>query len=263
MKLILLVLLSTLIHCSGYSQQDTLSKYSYPLLGFDTVSFTPAMGTCFFIKIDKRVFLVTARHVITGCGVANNTKNYPEIFTVITGFSNSPLISINVKGIKNHFPCPDTLLNDPDIIAVEVNDSATSKLNSVEQFIKPPFRETDYIDMYGFPGVDYLKNADFFAVPTAAHIRVQKENTTIYTSTVKDSTLKIVDSSYYTVVNKNLYVEQAIKGYSGSPVFIKELYSNQIRLLGVFATFGYDTANLNYKYWGLPKFEYVFKQQGK
>ncbi|MBN8720074.1 MAG: hypothetical protein J0H85_11555 [Sediminibacterium magnilacihabitans] len=262
MKTIVIFLFALFAISAALSQNDSLKKFSYPLLGFSTDSskFSPAGGTCFFIRNNGKIYLITARHVITGCGIATNRNEYPEQFTVINNINGVPsFISVNVKGAKDLFPCPDTLLNDPDIFAMEVIGETTSRLNSVEQFIKPPFRQTDCIDMYGFPGVDYFKYPEAFVVPEVAHQHIERENTIIYDRNA-DSTQQTVDSSNYIVVNKNLNIATTLKGFSGSPVFLKELNSNKIRLLGVFAEFGFDTKNLNYKYWKLPKIGYAYRK---
>lgn len=262
MKPILFSVFVMLIVNNLVGQSDSLSKYSYPLLGFSTDSgkFSPSGGTCFFIRSNGKIFLVTARHVITGCGIATNRNDYPEQFTIIGSLTAGVnFIPINVKGAKTLFPCPDTLLNDPDIFAMEVTGEGTSKLNSVEQFIKPPFRQTDNIDMYGFPGVDYFKHPEAFVIPEVAHQHIEREGTIIYDRS-SDSIRQTVDSSNFIVVNKNLNVATTLRGFSGSPVFLKELNSNEIRLLGVFAEFGFDTKNLNYKYWKLPKIEYAYRK---
>src|SRR4051794_33158022 len=79
-----------LISSKSYSQKnnfrifDSLQHYSYRLLGFSVSGnrLYPFGGTCFFIRKNKKIFLVTAKHVVTGCVDSGKADNLPSKLSV-------------------------------------------------------------------------------------------------------------------------------------------------------------------------------------
>jgi hypothetical protein len=260
-----LLLTALFFTLNSYSQNsDSLKKYSYPFSGLFMYKggVMPAGGTCFFIRKNGRIFIVTAKHVVDGCESKKNGIPYADFLTVFLrdslGERTDDFISVDIRPFKNRFPCPDTV--NTDVIAFEMpKDSNNRKLYSIEHFIKDKFRKTDFFDMYGFPSYSYLTHPDAYVIPKVSHIHVPRKKTEFYLEWAYNDTTKI-DSTYIIIANKKLCVDSTLHGYSGSPIFLKELGSNEIRVMGVFSIFGYSKIDKNYKFWKIPVIEEVLRQ---
>ena len=263
---ILLVLL--LLFNKSFSQKqndfDSLRKYSYSLIGFSNegLQMHPHGGTCFFVRKKSKIFLVTAKHVVNGCEGTYKNSYYPKMLTLAILDSNETpkaFIQVDISKIIDTTSCPDSTA---DIIAFETIDSNTSKLYSVENFILPPFENTDNIDMYGFPSETLIDSERHFRVPKASHIHIRKKNTVFTTFTYPNT--KKLDSTCLGIVSPDLKADTMyLHGYSGAPVFIKKYNSNKIRICGAFTTFGFAKYNKDYKYIGAAKIEYGIEQIDK
>ncbi len=65
------------------------------------------------------------------------------------------------------------------------------------------------------------------------------------------------DSIYYYVSCKKITIDSGERGYSGSPVFIKDLKSNRWRIMGLVNGALIDAANTKNDAIGIQKIEYV------
>lgn len=241
---------------------DSLRKYSYSILGYLVKNghVFPEGGTCFFIRKHQRIFLITAKHVVSGCEGAFKDKYYPKVLTLyIEDSSGNPIsfIPINISKIIDTTSCTDSL--SAGIIVFEIKDTNTNKLFSVENFIYPPFRKTDDVEMFGFPGSGYIGANNYFIIGKASHIHIEGNNATFMQANYPNS--KKEDLSVVMIVSKDLKSDsEYLKGYSGSPVFIKKYNSNKIRICGAFSEFGYGKINIDFKYIEVEKIEYAMRQ---
>lgn len=220
-------LLLVLLISNSYSQTnvDLLKKYSYPILGFD-VAAVKGGATCFFIRYNKKIYIVTAKHVLNGClndstkDVDSNKKSY--IF--LGNYSQS--IFLNTNDTKKFLPCKGT-----DLVFCQLLDTSMGKyINSVEDFMVPEFKNYVEFIICGYPSSTYNKDM-FKHLPPSSFMEIH------------DSTFKIFDivnskgvrdSTAYAINWKGKIVKDSlIGGYSGSPVFIQEKNTLKWRLAGI------------------------------
>jgi hypothetical protein len=265
MKYLLLLLLLFLCKCSKSQNPnyDSLRKYSYAIVGSavnkDSIRGYYA-GTCFFIKKNNRLFLVTAEHVLSSCHMVDNKNDYPKYMNITIENSKGEIIEslpINISTIKDTAHCPDPL-NHPDIIALEVKKN--DKLYSVEKFLTSSFKNWDNIEMFGFPNTCLnVSNPNNIIITKASNVYIKRQNTTIY-NTAPTNDIGVYDSTYFFIVNKDLVVDSLMHGFSGAPIFIKESHSNKFGIIGAFSIFGYDRVNQELKYFKVPKIKYALDE---
>jgi V8-like Glu-specific endopeptidase len=260
MKIILIPLL--LLYLNAFSQNDTdsLSKYSYLITGDHIHNGSIAnSGTCFFIRKNSRIFLVTAKHVVSGCQGANKDSFYNK--ALILSIKDSTGIpkyftTIDISKIADTCSCVDST---GDIIAFEFVNKFSNMLLSVENFIMPKFKNTGDVNIYGFPGykINGVSDSAFRSFKTS-HIYINRKETVFGIGNYRDS--EKFDSTALLMINKNLVTDRdTMQGFSGSPVFIKELNSNRIRVIGAFSTSNHDLKN-DFRAYGVAYIEHAIDQ---
>lgn len=207
---------------------NELDKYSYDLFGYTVANkniLIPAGGSCFFIRKDSRLFLITAAHVINGCDDSGKIRsNYPSKFSVLEisekGYPTT-LASINVIHLQQTLKCPAY----PDIAVIEVSstDSKLDKINSVESFIKPPFKQTGNLYMAGFPSIKNPTNDLEHLVRVKKSLVIENKREIFYG-----------DSIAIGFPQDSVFADTMLNGFSGSPIFVQEKNSNNFRILGVY-----------------------------
>lgn len=265
MKYLFLLIWIVNINCSyGQQNYDSLRKYSYCIRGYtiEKNGVIPTGGTCFFIKRNDKLFLITAYHVICGTDDNDNKiKNYPKELTVFTfdsvGNLSDYFFSISIKSILDTCRAINSFV-EPDIIAIEINNN--NRLRTVEKFIKPPFQQPGQVIMFGFPGLGDLTHPSGWGIIGASNLNIDNRDSQIITHTkYEDGTLDSINY-YINTENKNdtFFSKGWYKGYSGSPVFIKDKVTKTWRLGGVFA-FSLKKDN-NDIIIGVPKIEMILRR---
>ncbi|MCC7401309.1 MAG: hypothetical protein IT214_07475 [Chitinophagaceae bacterium] len=143
-RAILLFLLFTHLCHQTYSQvlNDSLAKYSYLLFGFlnqtkqgEFIRFYPWQATGFFIKKEKRVFLVSVKHALSPCKFSNGIDydKYPDNFFIRLSNNKEDLdlYSVETKLIRDTVKCFTYYYEDPDIFIIELIGLDSSKLNCI------------------------------------------------------------------------------------------------------------------------------------
>jgi hypothetical protein len=197
-------------------------------------------ATCFFIKYKNIMYLVTAKHVLSGCeNVNTKIKSFPDMHYVFLGnYLHS--IPINTKETKRILPCSGL-----DLVIIKIVDTPIYKyINSVEEYLVPPFNEYKGIGIFGFPIISYKK--DMFKTFPAQSEMIIDENYFTFHSVM--DTLGKLDSTLMAINwTKNVTPSNVMGGYSSSPVFLQEKKSNQWRLVGLFSAskdIGRDSVSL-------------------
>jgi len=181
-------------------------------------------ATGFFIKKDKRLFLVGAGHTFNGknsiTGV--NDNDYPDEISVIIckGCENdSGIIHIDISQIKE-MAQPSTFTVKPEIYVYEIKEKLPFKVNSIENLIKN-FEDTDKnlienVFMYGYPSLTGNSFNDY-----------KRINPTLSYGTLLE---KYAVLNYYEEINTYDKINYLMKpkdispmggGFSGSPCFFE------------------------------------------
>jgi len=235
MKFIVIVLISMCCFKASGQPLVTLKKYSYQLAGLKTIGneekINIATGTCFFIRKQKRLFLVTAKHVLAGCKEDNSkSPNFPDTMHVILhSDSNSNIgnIGFTSKEIADTIDC-NKIHENPDFIVLEFEDQIKG-VYSVENFLSPSFKEVSSFILYGFPENEMYKDSPHFADAT----RIYGDQSSDWQITRGNINRKsgVGDTvNYYLFANISL---NNLSGFSGSPVFIKERKYHKWRVIGI------------------------------
>lgn len=139
---------------------DSLAQYSYFLLGFDSSQKEVSNGTCFFIRQDKKTYLVTAYHMLANCNNYDSgaTKfKYPNVSLGLRyqhpngkydiRFIPMDAFKDTVRRIFTEYPDVDTL----DVS----NFVGDLQIKSVEDMINlPPHANAEKMICWGYPGVE-------------------------------------------------------------------------------------------------------------
>lgn len=212
-------------YCQNPIIGDSLIKYSYTLLGFSN-SPKASSGTGFFIKNNNVLFLVTAQHTFYDCDTIHH-KHSPRVkygVVYIPSPFNVFQFSIPEKS--------DTCLGqerDLDLLVIKLGNSIPPGINTVEEYLLPPFKKLGSIEIFG-QGI--RNDSSFVGFDMQHHIPIPKKSFTIYHS-IATSDKNYIDSLHYVIDLKRLKIDDWIKGFSGSPVFLQNRKSKKWRLCGV------------------------------
>src|ERR1700743_543522 len=136
MKIKLLVFFITINLSSNFlfgQNKKELIKYTYLLIGIknqvnNTATIYP-IGSCFFIRNNGRLFLITAKHCLNGFNTFNLNKTNGKVFDTI-GFRyyNTELkqylyTSLSLRDVKQSF-VNDYFFNKPDAEVLEYKDTS-------------------------------------------------------------------------------------------------------------------------------------------
>lgn len=228
---------------------DSLKKYSYRVDGVspNIPSFVDGTG-CFFRK-GGQLYFITAKHVLSGCTMKGKSifkdDDYPDVL-LVSGKSDSDRyagLAIPIRKIRDSLPCLP-LLEDPDIIAIPVENKWHIKVYSIENFISSPIDINGEVKVFGFPSDSNYKNnrRNFSAGAGNLHWFSGDYDLDVRSSIFNNLLLN---------KNKKIPIDSSLKGYSGSPVFFKEQNSNQWKIAGVLS--GTLTTSLKQTFFVVPK----------
>lgn len=228
-------------NCQQYV--DSLKKYSYHIIGFGILNNTDNKslpnenitdGTVFFIRKNEHLFLVTAKHVLSGCDSLTKDKNHPSTMVVwISNDETSKLMSLNVSVIKDTSSCLPFALS-PDIIVVEIFDSIAKNVFSVESLIHPLYKKLNNAIVIGYPGITSITaNARLIYKPPS-FIDFKKGQYYPYEQYTDKAETKVDSINFFTTC-KNTWNYKIIQGFSGSPFYVQEKKSKEWRIAGICA----------------------------
>lgn len=214
LKRLLILLILFLSNNPGYSQLDSLAKFSY--LIYDRFnSFKIYRGTCFFIKVNEKTFLITAAHVISGWDCVkykyddDSTDNYAVVLhSKVTG--ESSIFGIDLTQFKKRcqgwpfFLCAD-------VCAIPVNIPAGYDVNAIplDQMRGKP----DTTIIWGYPRTNPRVHTAADMIQTPPSVIGAKFN--CYISRMDTLGIKVDTINYYSTIK----YDKERGGFSGSPVF--------------------------------------------
>jgi hypothetical protein len=273
-KPLILVLMMTFLYTLSFSQEPVtqlydLKKYSYPIFiyeGVDSInpntgkkdtSYYTGHGTCFFIRKNNRLFLVTAYHVFTfRPDLVPGQKIKPRISGAVRinffpDYPEEDHLTIPINSIIQSSEDINVLIN-PDLFVYELPEEYYDNeyINSIEAFL-PKDKDEIFSPLlmysYGFPGTSYLNNkvnyinrnpdSPSYVIPYAGKLKMdvadinEKANRLLPHSLNMHSKYRIDSLNY--VANPR-YAE----GASGAPVFFSSIKHGQRTawFAGIFST---------------------------
>ncbi|HMH32244.1 MAG TPA: hypothetical protein VK543_04395 [Puia sp.] len=248
--LILVYFICSSVDCQPTEQLigiDSLRKYCYYLVAPTYPgSKTVEQGTGFFVRIKKKIFLVTACHVLIGWDpiLYNQKISYPDTFYVKLYRDHDRYMDfkpLNVLPLKTHiikFHCYDR----GDLYFYEIKIESKYDLHSLEKMVLPnsPSIVPDEVIIYGYPSNDTTPDWEQYirkpSVKSSVTFFGDFNNTIKWVNPGQDQT-KHTDLINYTISYDN--IGQFGKGYSGAPGFFR--HGNKITFGGI--CFGGDTSN--------------------
>jgi len=249
-KFTLLLLFAILSYSSGKGQpqmlRDSLGQFSYMLYGNTVLNkqnrATKVQGkqaTGFFIKKEKRIYFVTAKHAVTNHLNEGEKRNeFPENYNIYSHYSDKfNFISVPAVWISDSSHIKEGL-NSADVFIWEVTDklndfpiSAVSVTNDSPAII-PSKSEYGEIRFIGFP--EKMNKIENGIIQIAPPYLFTTKNFTILKNFINQIGNEIgIDSLRYEVQIKDARVESRLAGFSGAPVFIQIGESNKWEFLGV------------------------------
>lgn len=248
MKRILLLFLLTFYMNFSFGQVPNLSefkKFSYLIfslydiqdsLGF--VKFKSTHGTCFFTKIEDKIFLVSAKHTLLPFtkGDDKNHLDFPDTLKVrLEDMSGNVVFhNIDIRIIKDTIS-NFLLLLEPDIFMIEFKDAVKYKINIIDDYLRQSDEKIDNIVTFGYPAIPITPETFSKFINQAPELTTGKVLSKSEVPLLSEED-KNDNSTYLIARNDTLNKE----GCSGSPVFYKSLMDNQWRFGGVFVKSGPD-----------------------
>jgi hypothetical protein len=269
-----LTLLSCILLCCSatkkhnsleFKYDESLSKYSYLIFGTkireELNRFYTFQGTCFFIRWEKQLYLITAKHVLSGNNTGDQKENnHPAIMEVCVKDSASlTKIPINTNAINDTLCCG--LYKDySDFCVIKVDPSTFSKVNSVENFIYAPFKKIDGIQFAGFTKINMERSED---APITRFSVTSKGLKFFYKSfsfkSNSDSTYRTDTTNCY-ISSPKIPMDGTLQGTSGAPIFVKDHNSKKWRVLGLCGgEFKPDSTSIE-AYMFAPNIEVILKK---
>jgi hypothetical protein len=196
---------------------DSLSNYSYYVFGNQPTADGKAMqkveGTCFFVKREEKVFLVSAKHLMTGWSTSDAEKQrlYPDTLFVrfaVPGGKGIIDYPIDIRSIKANVT-GDFYYKEPDIFVIEFPAADSIRVRTVPDIETPSLISGIGASsvVYGFPAIApfFLEGMVFSSPGQNITYRDHKRN-----ADVSDS------------INYLIKCAGVVRGgYSGAPVFLK------------------------------------------
>ncbi len=145
MRNILLTLLFFIVsffscYSQGVVQTSHISNYSYSLLLHGKDPLKSSFATGFFIRKNKKLYLVTCFHVFTGLDNWSNLNKGPYDSIRLRYYDSRNQIKYLIINTSDKSFTPRNFLVDPDIYFFEIDNKLLSdaKIYSIEKFIKTP-----------------------------------------------------------------------------------------------------------------------------
>jgi hypothetical protein len=222
-KILPSTLILTLALKSAYCQndEDTLSKYSYQIVGVhdsnNALVYYP-LGTGFFLRTSVGIYFVTAKHALTQKNTFNPKMPLPQFDTIAIWINRetrdtSGFRYLTISEIKKALP-DELFYNIPDMYSFKLWDTEPPnyQFNSLERII----RDTPYncgipseiiVDGYGSNNPDTLKVNEALGM-------------NYYRGTYVQFTGRLRPYPNFDAYSYASYPE-FVGGLSGSPVFFK------------------------------------------
>lgn len=212
----------------GQQSADSLKKYSY-LLTADTILPLGlkghAQGTAFFIENNKRMFLICAKHTLSGCDNKNfKDERYPETIKLWTS-KKAKNFSLNTKIIKDTAKC-EPFVKDPDIIHYPISDKLYKNhyFSTINDYISDIPTESTELVLWGFS-----KNGSDTSSTLFLSYRYNVDSTKL--TSINDK-LIIDNINYYITIQDKKVNDDFFIGFSGCPVFLKDT-NNKYAFIGL------------------------------
>jgi len=225
---------------------DSLGKYSHFVYG--AVNFIDTsgrnrgavvQGTGFFIKNKGRLYFITAKHVLAIPDEPAIKKVTPKsndsLMNVYmqdgTARSNMPIFYLNIKKIRDTTK-DVSFINSPDVISYEVVNKEKFLINTIDNFLPTYLPENmGEICIFGFASSGNTFKGAHFVVNAKSHISIKKYSLNHRYMHDKNE----YDSFNYVITPTEYQVAENLRGFSGSPAFVKDLNTNKWVFLGVMA----------------------------
>ena len=198
-------------------------------------------GSGFFIKDKGKLYFITANHVLA-------MPDFPLKGT-ITSDSDSIMIVCEDDGISKSSPCLFELnvknfrektksvkfIYSPDVTAYEVLNKDNYPVNIIESYSAYYLpKKMGEISVWGFPADKNKLEKGNFIVNPKSQITTKKYSLKYDYKFPEKGKMKI-DSFNYVINPTDYKVVENLRGYSGSPAFVKDLSTNKWVFLGVMA----------------------------
>jgi len=226
---------------------DSLQKFSYFIFGIYPGYYNGVYwhvpryfnGTGFFLRTGKRIFLVSAKHVLTPWNPVDSTMDdkYPDsIYIRVKSKATQSLAlwPINTKYIKAAVK-EDIYYKDPDVFVYEVDNKEAQEfeINSLETYMIPNLSDSDLLNHhgygFGYPSIPYSYFQSFVSNPP--HLfECEIENKILGDLDVGNGKYDSFDYQAY------LYSGIILPGISGSPVFYRAREGDRWLLGGVLSS---------------------------
>lgn len=229
MKFYLLLIALAINYCC-YSQADidSLKKYSYSIVGLFKKGSVE--GSCFFIKTNKGLYLITAKHCLTKCyGV---TEPPDTMYINIDSFN---YLTLPTKKLKSSVKC------DNDLMVCSIDTSIHKYINYLRlEDLLELNKGTIQLALIGYPSNSY--SVDYVSMTK------DTRNPICQSLVLNDKSFKIdYDTSHYyyksskSAVRIQFYnfhfIYKDLEGYSGGPVYIQNS-NNKWFLIGCSSQWG-------------------------
>ena len=214
------------------------------------------------------MFYISAKHVLGAFDVFCNkrvTNEFEPHESVKISYVRDKIpfenLPINASKIRDSSIC-DSLYKTPDISALRVDHrKLKNSINSIDIFLQdyfPSKYNLGEICIVGFPESAIIHNPGGGAIfPKASSFIIPKgEFSVMYNQIIKYGGKWVQDTINFAIrpFNKSL---DSLSGYSGSPVFLKNNYSNEWVFIGIFS------AVMDDKYLLVVKPKYVIRELEK
>lgn len=211
----------------GQPSEDSLSKYSYTIIGVNKSSDINS-GTCFFIKNNRGLFLITAAHNFYRCDSSINKMIRKTLLGIIeVPGSPSKILQVGVPEIF------DTCLQyekDTDLVVIKIGYLWAKYVNTVEKLIAPLPENMGDIVVFG-QGIENKSSIKF--MPNHKII-IPKGYYTMNHNAPNFFDRNYTDWVHYFIQSDSLNLGSWAKGFSGSPVFVQDKNKNKWFFCGIF-----------------------------
>ena len=183
------------------------------------------VGTGFFINQNGKLYYATARHTFIKCD-SLRMKEYSNYYdNAMIFLSSTRLLIIHISKPKDSCKCLN-INKYPDVVVFEMEYGLASKINSVEDFMLPPFQSFGDAEFYG-QGFTRDSSSFYFTNPHRTHLPAKTFEIGAF---LGDSATMSIDSVDYYFFVTTIKFGSSYKGYSGSPVFLQDSLSKNVEL---------------------------------
>ncbi len=219
-----------------------LKKYSYQIYGFKATPVAGGMiqlhsggGTGFFIKMNGKTFLVSAKHVLTRWDADSLRKkiDYPDTLKIRIPSILGDTIDYPISFKKiNDTITGGAFYEEPDVYAIEFPSAGNYKINSIESFFDTCILNSrDTISFYGYPAINEPLNS----IDALERYRSRALTLSIGFYASKTTFPYTLMDQRYDNFDYGLLRTDALdrRGCSGSPLFKKDYSTGRVVFAGL------------------------------